>query len=358
MDFTLDDEQRALQGAVREMAGRLVPQAISGEAPVGPQPLDAKAWQAVAQMGLLGLPFGEDLGGMGAGPTEVVLAAAELGAARLAVPYADALAAAAMLVASEDGAAHSLLSEVIDGSAVVLTALAELGLAWDPEHPCATAARDGDTWKVTGTKIGTADLTGAAAVVTTAQCPESGVCVFLVREPDVDGSVAQLREADAVCLGGIDVLERGLNLGIVALAGEAVGAMDAALGLTVEYLKTRKQFGVPLATFQTLTQRSADMYVSVELARSTALFAGMVLADEPDNTAMASRTKVLIGRTGRHVGQEAVQLHGGIGMTAEYTVGHHLSRLTAIEHTFGDTRHHLGRLAAGLADHEMVDVLG
>src|SRR5699024_6700537 len=110
---------------------------------------------------------------------------------------------------------------------------------------------------------------------------------------------------------------------------------------TVEYLKTRKQFGVPLMTFQTLTQRAADMYVSLELARSTAFYGAMQLGEDPDDRDTASRLKVIVGQAGRHIGQEAIQLHGGIAMTAEYAVGHLTGRHTAIEHTFGDTRTHL-----------------
>src|SRR5699024_9602909 len=144
---------------------------------------------------------------------------------------------------------------------------------------------------------------------------------------------------------------------IITLAGEALGAMDQALSSTVDYLKTRKQFGVPLMTFQTLTQRAADMYVSLELARSTVLYGAMQLAEDPDDRGTASRVKVIVGQAGRHIGQEAIQLHGGIAMTAEYSVGHLTSRLTAIEHTFGDTRQHLASLAATVGGHETLDVL-
>lgn len=355
MDFTYDDEQRALQSAVREMAGRLAAP-TTGDVPVGPQPIDRSAWTAIAEMGLLGLPIAEEAGGMGASTVEVAIAAAELGSARSGLPYADALTAAVLIAGSESGG--DLVEGIVDGSKLVLTAFAEPGRAWDPARPSATAKRDGEAWTISGRKLGTTDLSGADAVVTTAHCPDEGcTCVFLVEQPSADGHGVQL-DGSAVRLGDLALLQRGLNVGLVALGGEALGAMDAALGMTVDYLKTRKQFGVALASFQTLTQRAADMYTSVELARSTVMFAAMAVADEPDDSATTSRLKVLLGRTGRHVGQEAIQLHGGIGMTAEYAVGHHTARLTAIEHTFGDSRHHLTRLAGTLGDHEMVDVLG
>jgi alkylation response protein AidB-like acyl-CoA dehydrogenase len=133
--------------------------------------------------------------------------------------------------------------------------------------------------------------------------------------------------------------------------------MERAVDMSVDYLKTRKQFGVPLAAFQALTHRAADMYVSLELARSMALYASMALAEGPADPVIAARAKLQIGRSARHIGQEAIQLHGGIGMTAEYAVGHYASRLVAIEHSFGDTRHQLGVLAATLTDHDVVDVL-
>ncbi|MGA9872460.1 MAG: acyl-CoA dehydrogenase family protein, partial [Rhodococcus sp. (in: high G+C Gram-positive bacteria)] len=126
-----------------------------------------------------------------------------------------------------------------------------------------------------------------------------------------------------------------------ALCAEALGAMEEALRLTTDYLKARKQFGVPLAKFQALTFRAADMYVLLELARSMALYATMNLADDVVAPKVASRAKLQISRSARKLGQEAIQLHGGIGVTAEYPVGHYVSRLTAIEHTLGGADEHL-----------------
>ena len=208
---------------------------------------------------------------------------------------------------------------------------------------------------MSGVGVGNTDLSEAHAVVTTALA-DGELGVYLVETPSVDRAVATFDGASAVRLGGREVLDAALALGNVAQSGEAIGAMEAALGMTVEYLKTRKQFGVPLMTFQALTQRAADMYVGVELTRSAVLFAAMALAEEVDVDAV-SRAKYLVGTYGRLVGQEAIQLHGGIGMTAEYAVGHYTSRLASIERTFGDTRYHLARLAQGVGDHESVDVI-
>jgi alkylation response protein AidB-like acyl-CoA dehydrogenase len=139
-----------------------------------------------------------------------------------------------------------------------------------------------------------------------------------------------------------------------ALCAEAVGAMEEALRLTTDYLKTRKQFGVTLNTFQTLTQRAADMYVSLELARSMNLYAALSIADGNFDPVVAARAKLQIGRSGRHIGQEAIQLHGGIGMTAEYPVGHYAARLTAIEHTLGSTQDQLHVLIDQVGDYDIV----
>ncbi len=145
----------------------------------------------------------------------------------------------------------------------------------------------------------------------------------------------------------------------IAACHEALGAMSFALEATTSYLTSRKQFGVTLNKFQALTFRAADMYVSLELARSLTLWATLVLdSGHGDDTAdAAARASLQVSRAGRHIGQEAIQLHGGIGMTAEYAVGHYTSHLTALEHWLGDGRHHLAALAARIGDHDGVDPL-
>jgi alkylation response protein AidB-like acyl-CoA dehydrogenase len=138
-----------------------------------------------------------------------------------------------------------------------------------------------------------------------------------------------------------------------SLCAEAVGAMEEALRLTTDYLKTRKQFGVTLNKFQALTQRAADMYVSLELARSMSLYAAMSIADGNLDPVIASRAKLQVGRSGRHIAQESIQMHGGIGMTAEYPVGHYAARLTAIEHTLGSSQDHLRVLIDHIAGYDL-----
>ncbi|MDN5790085.1 MAG: acyl-CoA dehydrogenase [Micrococcales bacterium] len=361
MDFTIDSEQRALRDAAADLAERHAPDYGSGDVTVGPAEHDAGLWAALAGLGGLGLPFPEAAGGFGASPVEVSLVAGELGRAGIRSAYGEALVAASLLV---DADQTDLVGAVADGAALVIPALAEPGRAWSLAASTVAAEGSGtgpDAWTLTGIKEPVQFAAAASHIVVPAQAPD-GLAVLLVSGPKVtaNGRV-ELAGAAATLLIGPDTaasaLARAVNLGIVALAGEAVGAMDTAMTMTVDYLKTRKQFGVPLMTFQTLTQRAADMYVSLELARSSAQFAAMAITDDPDDSASISRAKVVIGQSGRHIGQEAIQLHGGIGMTAEYAVGHLMTRLTAIEHTFGDTRQHLAALAAHVGDHESVDVL-
>jgi alkylation response protein AidB-like acyl-CoA dehydrogenase len=155
------------------------------------------------------------------------------------------------------------------------------------------------------------------------------------------------------------IIARVLDIGRITACNEAIGLMEVALDITSSYLKSRKQFGVTLNTFQALTFRAADMYVSLELARSVALWATMVLADGSGEEASvaASRAALQVSRAGRHIGQEAIQLHGGIGMTAEYAIGSYTSRLTALDHLLGDGNHHLSLLTAGVGAYDEVDPL-
>ncbi|MDE9364101.1 acyl-CoA/acyl-ACP dehydrogenase [Luteipulveratus sp. YIM 133132] len=352
MDFSIDSEQKALRDAVRELASRHAPQHGQGDAPVGPATHDADTWSALAEVGALGLPYPEDAGGFGASAVEVAVVASELGRAGVLTAYAESLVAGSLLAQ----AGHELLGDLTEGSALVVPALAEPGRAWS----LASSSVQAEDSTLTGRK-GPVPYADAASHVIVPATEDGALALYLVESPTVENghvvldSTKATRLLDASATAG--ALAQAVNLGTVALCAEALGTMDAATTMTVEYLKTRKQFGVPLMTFQTLTQRAADMYVSLELARSTVQFAAMAIADNPEDSATVSRTKVVTGQSGRHIGQEAIQLHGGIGMTAEYAVGHLTTRLTAIERTYGDTRQHLAALAAGLSDHGQVDVL-
>ncbi|MFN2318907.1 MAG: acyl-CoA dehydrogenase family protein [Dermatophilaceae bacterium] len=354
MDFTIDNEQKALAEAVREMVGRR--KAEPGDNGAGPRPHDPELWSAMAETGLLGLPFSEDAGGFGASAVEVFVAARELGRAGVQSAYADALLAASLLAAADD----ALLEETVSGESLVLPALAEPMRAFAPVPGGVTASVSGDAVTVSGFKGPVPFGAAATHCVLSASAGDETVLV-LVDGPRVEDEILRLEEASGrILLRGAaadQALTDALALASVVLAGQAVGAMEAAVSMTTDYLRTRKQFGVPLAAFQALTHRAADMYVSLELASSTAMYLAMSVAEGDTDPALVSRCRVVLARTGRHIGQEAIQLHGGIGVTAEYAVGHFTAMLTAIERTYGDPRQHLGALASRVGDYGTVGVL-
>jgi alkylation response protein AidB-like acyl-CoA dehydrogenase len=332
MDFTLDNEQKALREAVREMATRFT---ITDA--IGPAPFDADQWGALAEMGVL---FEE-----GIGPVEEMVVAEELGRARVRSPYAESLLTSAVLTATGH---DDLVRQMSKGTAVVMPALAEPSRAWGADP---TVTLDGGNLNGRKDPVPFVDALTHAVVSTTGG-------LYLVEGPPVDRTGLWFRATPGTKLADdASPLQPALNRATVAMCAEALGAMSAAVDLTVGYLKTRRQFGVPLMSFQALSHRAADLYVSLELARSTVQYAAMALAEDPTDGALVSRTKVVVGKAGRLIGQEAIQMHGGIGMTAEYAVGHLTARLSAIEHTYGDTRQHLARLAGSVADHTTVEVL-
>ena len=379
MNFDYDDEQTALREAVAGLLGRAYgPSGEQRRAVTSADPgFDEKTWARLAEMGVLGLPFAEADGGMGAGPVEVAIVAEQVGRVLAPEPFVEVVVLAGGLVSAlgSDAQRAEVLSAIGEGSCVAALAHAEPGTRWSAAASGVTATADGAGWRLTGVKEPV--LAGARAdllVVTAAV--EDGTAVFLVR-PDAEGLTrtgyrthdggraarVEFAGTPAEPLGDAaadrtEVVEQVLAAGRIAYAHEAVGAMDTALRTTAEYLRTRKQFGVPLARFQALTFRAADMYVSLELARSTALWASMVADSGGDVVAAADRARLQTSRAGRHIGKEAIQLHGGIGVTAEYSIGHYTSRLTAIDHVLGDGDWAAARLAGRVDSYPTVDPLG
>lgn len=376
MDFTLDSEQLALRDAVRGLLGKAYGSIDARRDATGSDPgFDEKVWSRLADMGVLALPFSEDDGGVGAGPAEVMIVAEEVGRVLAPEPFVETVVLAGGLVAAQGTAAQrvELIGGLAAGELLLAAALHEPGRHWSAGAPDVTASPSGDGWTLDGVKEPV--LHGARADVLVVSANVEGRTALFVVRGDADGlertgyrtfdgsRAAHVRfsATPAELLGepGADAtaaLEAALAAARVAYAHESVGAMATALETTSEYLRTRKQFGVPLKTFQALTFRAADMYVSLELARSSAAWATLVLADEPERAPEAARRAAFqVSKAGRHVGQEAIQLHGGIGMTAEYSVGHYTARLTAIDHLLGDGSDHLRHLAAVVGDHGVVE---
>jgi alkylation response protein AidB-like acyl-CoA dehydrogenase len=379
MDFTYDEEQRALREAVRGLVGKAYSDFENRRQAVATDPgFSEMVWAQLAEMGVLGLPFPEEYGGMGAGAIEVGIVAQELGRVLAPEPFLTSVVLAGGMIAASGAEEQKteLLGALASGESVPAFAHAEPGSRWQPTASGVTASGSGDDWTLTGVKEPVPHGARADVLVVSAGLPDGGTGLFLVtsdasgltREGYVthDGGRAARVALDgtpATPLGAAEdragIIARVLDVARITACNEAVGLMEVALDLTSSYLKSRKQFGVTLNTFQALTFRSADMYVSLELARSMTLWATMVLADGSgeDAAIAASRAALQVSRAGRHIGQEAIQLHGGIGMTAEYSVGSYTSRLTALDHLLGDGNHHLGQLAADVAGYDEVDAL-
>jgi len=378
MDFTLDAEQEALRDAVRSLLTKAYDSTETRRAVVTEEPgWKADTWNSLAEMGILGLPFAEDDGGMGAGPIEVSIVAEEIGRVLAPEPFIEAVVLAGGLISTVGTAEQrsELLSAIAEGTLIPAFAGNEPAGRWSVAAQGVTATQDPSTgWTLSGVKEPVLDGARADLLVVSAKT-DGGTALFTIAADAAglardgyrthDGGRAARVSFDgtpATPLGeaGVDrtsEIEAAVARAQIAYCHEAVGAMEIALETTTSYLKTRKQFGVTLNKFQSLTFRAADMYVSLELAKSMVLWATLVLDAGEDALEAASRAKLIVSGSGRHIGQEAIQLHGGIGMTAEYSVGHYMSRLTAIEHTLGDGRHHLARLASTIEDHEVVDAL-
>ncbi|MEO6020642.1 MAG: acyl-CoA dehydrogenase family protein [Knoellia sp.] len=382
MDFTYDDEQIALRDSVRSLVGKAYADFGQRREIVATEPgYDEGLWRKFAEMGLLGLPFSEEDGGMGAGAVEVGLVSAELGRVLAPEPFLSMVVMAGGAVAAAGTAQQraDVLPALVAGERILALAHDEPGRRWVTTAKGVTAAESQGSWLLTGTKEPVLHGARADQLVVSAALPAGGTGLFLV-DGDATGLVRSgyatyeggraahiaLNDTPATPLGkpGADqstVIGSVLDHARMAICHEALGAMDVALSTTTEYLKSRKQFGVPLSTFQALTFRASDMYVSLELTRSIVLWATMVLADadgDPGGASQAvARASLQVSRASRHLGQEAIQLHGGIAMTAEYLVGNLTARLTVLDHLLGDGRHHLARLAAGVSEYASVEPL-
>lgn len=372
MDFSYSEEQKMLVAAASDLFEKAYDPESRREVVATGLGWSKDVWAQCAEMGLLGLPFPEDDGGMGAGPIEVMAVMTEVGRRLLPEPILDVVVVGGGVIAQQGSAAQraALLPAITAGDALVVLAHHEPGTRWPVRAVSTSAREDGGRWVLTGVKNPVLHGDCADTAIVSAALPDGGTGLFLVRadaagvertgyatHDGLRGGQWRLESAEAEPLGAAadctQVIRDAEVRAQAALAAEAVGAMEEALRLTTDYLRTRRQFGVPLATFQTLTQRAADMYVLVELARSMSMYASMSLADGDTDPTVASRAQFQIAESARRIGQEAIQLHGGIGVTDEYPVSHYASRLLAIEHTLGGREEHLRVLVDDLPGHSV-----
>ncbi|WP_280340197.1 acyl-CoA dehydrogenase family protein [Nocardia neocaledoniensis] len=375
MDLQLTEEQTMLRDTVRELLHRSYDsEALTkiGDTDLG---WNRTVWKQLADLGVLGLTIDEDDGGVGAGPVEAMLVQEELGRALAPEPVLDAVVVPAELLRLTGSAEQRsrLLPALAAGETLLAFAHDEPGQRWPSTELTTAANAQGDAYTLSGVKNPVLRGDCADELIVSAVLPGGGVGLLLV-DPNgagvrktayrtFDGRRAAQFEFDGApgeLLGDtVDAAEQiALAQGHaqVALCAEAVGAMEIALTLTAEYLRTRKQFGVTLSKFQTLTQRAADCYVSLELARSMSLFATAALADGGNDPVVASRARLQVGRSAEHIGREAIQMHGGIGVTAEYPVSHYVARLTAIGQTLGGALEHRRVLADRVGDYDLPEL--
>jgi alkylation response protein AidB-like acyl-CoA dehydrogenase len=356
VNFDLTDEQQMLADTTRDMLSRTYDTESRNKVVDSELGWSRDVWQQLAELGILGLGFDPEE----SGPIEVMTVMTEVGRRLAPEPVAAAaLVPGAVIAAHGSDEQRAMLDEVAAGERLLAFAHVEHGRRGSTELTT-RASQSGDSWTVTGRKNPVLAGDSADVFLVSAALPGGGSGLFLVdggaatkhpfRTFDGNrGADVEFDNAAAQPLGaGGDATEH-IAAAVIrfqsALCAEALGAMEESLRLTTEYLNARKQFGVPLKTFQTLTQRAADMYVSLELARSMSFYAAMCVADGRFDPLVAARTKLQIGKSGRHIAQEAIQLHGGIGVTAEYPIAHYAARLTAIEQTFGSSTDQLRYLS-------------
>jgi len=372
MDFDLTEEQTLLQDSVRKLLADKYGFEQRKAYMNSEQGWSREVWGQYAELGLLGLPFSEDEGGFGGGPEEILIVAEQMGRAITLEPWlATVVVGGGFLRHGADAALRGqMVPKVAAGEMLLAFAHTERQARYDLFDVATTAKKDGSGWVLDGRKGmvihgDSADRLFVTARTSGGQRDRRGIGVFVVdtKQPGisvrgfrtVDGQRAAEVElsgarAEAV-LGdpenGLPLVDRVVDEAIAALAAEAVGAMDVAHGMTVDYMKTRKQFDRPIGSFQALQHRAADMLVALEQARSMAYFAA--LAAQEDSAELRRRqmasVKVQIGRSIRLVGQQTIQLHGGIAMTMEYAAGHYFKRLTVNDATFGDADHWVRVLA-------------
>ena len=367
MDFQLSEEQTLLRDTTRDLLARSYDAESRIKAVESELGWSREVWKQLAETGILGLGFDPEE----AGQIEVITVLTEVGRRLAPEPVVHAaLGPGAIIAEVGNDAQKELLGEVAEGQRLLAFAHLEPGARGTlSDNVATTAVLQGDSWVLTGHKNPVLAGDSADTLVVSAKLPDGGVGLFLVDGDAVSrhpyrtfdgqrGAQIDLDNAAGEPLGDAVDASTAIRNGLVriqsALCAEAVGVMEEALRLTTDYLKQRKQFGVTLNTFQTLTQRSADMYVSLELARSMNLYAGLSVADGNFDPVIAARAKLQIGRSGRHISQEAIQLHGGIGMTNEYPVGHYAARLTAIDHTLGSSQDQLHVLIDQVSDYDIV----
>ncbi|MCH9671511.1 MAG: acyl-CoA dehydrogenase family protein [Gammaproteobacteria bacterium] len=371
MYFAFTDEQKLLQESVERFAENEYPFETRRSISQSGDGFSAEHWKKFAELGWLGLGIDEQFGGLGGTPVETSIVMEGLGHALSVEPYTTTLSLCASIMGrAQTPLAKSLLPQIAEGKVRVALATAERQSRFNLANVRTTAEKSGESYRIVGDKCVIFDAPGADYLIVVARTSgdfldRTGLSLFLVENAQtqsntrtystIDGKRAADIHIDVEVpasnlIGDVDngfaLLEFGVDNAIVSLCAEAVGIMKYMHDATLEYLRTRTQFGQPLAQFQALQHRVVDMFVAYELSRSMAYMAALRLGDSAGQRRKAvSAAKVQIGNAGRLIGEDSIQLHGGMGMTEELPIGHYFKRLTMIDRTFGDVDFHLKAVA-------------
>jgi alkylation response protein AidB-like acyl-CoA dehydrogenase len=372
MDFDLTKEQQLLSDAVQRFVGKEYSFAAREAILDSKEGWSREIWAKLAELGLLGLQVPEEHGGMGGAMVETMLTMNALGRGLLLEPYLPSAILATALIRELGSPAQKeeLLPALAAGERIAVPAHGEPGARDDLARVATTAARAGDGYALNGRKTVIVHAPAADALLLSARTSGKaddprGISLFIVPRSASGLSLQSYRTLDGqrasdvslrdvrIPAGGLlgpeggafEAISAAWDLGVAAICAEAAGALQALLDSTVEYAKTRKQFGVPIGKFQALQHRMVEMLLHVEQVRSMSYLAAIraIDGDPAERRRALSAAKVVIGQACRKVAQEAVQIHGGMGMTDELHVGHYFKRLTTIELSLGDTEHHLER---------------
>jgi len=372
MDFELSEDQVLLQESVRRFVQDNYAFDQRRKLVATDKGYSDDHWKQFAELGWLGMPFSENAGGYGGTPVETMIMLEEFGKGLVVEPYVSTvvLGGGAIAIGGSDAQQQEIIPAVAEGGLKLALAFAERQSRYNLADVETKAEKSGGDYVLSGAKsvvfgAPTADKFIVSARTAGGPRDEKGITLFLVDAgasgvsvrgyPTVDGLRAGEVTLDKVKVGGdavlgavdggFDVLDATIDYTIAATAAEAVGAMSALNDMTLEYLKTREQFGQPIGKFQVLQHRMVDMFIAHEEAKSMAMMAAMRVSDEDakERRKAASAAKVQIAKSARFVGQQAIQLHGGIGMTDEYAAGHYFKRLTMIDRSYGDGDFHLAR---------------